>query len=363
LTVLTIHVATRKGPFAVTRTARGWDVGLLGFLGEPVTMVLADPRDRRLYAALAHGHFGPKLHVSDDGGARWREIACPSYPLAPEDAEERPAVHLIWALEPGARAEPGVLWAGTQPGGLFRSTDGGASWTLVESLWHRPERKEWIGGGNDYPGIHSILVDPRDSRRLILAVSVGGVWHSEDAGASWACKADGMFAAYMPPDQRDAPHLQDVHRLARCAARPDVLWAQHHNGVFRSTDNGATWREIATVTPSVFGFAVAAHPDDPETAWFVPAIKDECRVPVDGRLVVARTTDGGARFTEQTEGLPGRNAYDLIYRHALDVDGTGRNLAMGSTTGSLWVSEDGGARWTLVNAHLPPIAAVRFAPA
>lgn len=358
----TIHVATRKGLFAATRGARGWDIALLGFLGEPVTMILADPRDRRLYAALAHGHFGPKLHASDDGGATWREIGCPSFPPAPEDAAEKPAVHLVWALEPGGAAEAGALWAGTQPGALFRSGDRGTSWSLVESLWAKPERQEWFGGGNDYPGIHSVLVDPRDPRRVIVAISVGGVWHSDDAGATWTCKGDGLTAAYLPPDQVAAPHLQDVHRLVRCAARPDALWVQHHNGVFRSTDNGTSWREITTVTPSVFGFPVAVHPRDPETAWFVPAIKDECRVPVDGRVVVAKTTDGGRAFAAKGDGLPGRHAYDLVYRHGLDVDDTGDLLAMGSTTGALWVSEDGGERWTTISAHLPPIAAVRIAP-
>ncbi|WP_446914393.1 hypothetical protein, partial [Klebsiella pneumoniae] len=91
-----------------------------------------------------------------------------------------------------------------------------------------------------------------------------------------------------------------------------------------------------------FGFAVAAHPHDPETAWFVPAVKDECRVPVDGRLVVSRTGDGGRSFQAFGDGLPAFGCYDLVYRHALDVDDTGERLAIGSTTGNLWTSEDGG---------------------
>ena len=48
------------------------------------------------------------------------------------------------------------------------------------------------------------------------------------------------------------------------------------------------------------------------------------------------------------------------YRHGLDVDEAGRRLVMGSTTGALWASNDGGERGQLVNAHLPPIYAVRF---
>ena len=138
------------------------------------------------------------------------------------------------------------------------------------------------------------------------------------------------------------------------------MWMQHHSGIFRSTDAGAPWAQLKPPGDD-FGFAVAAHPRDPETAWFVPAIKDEMRMPRDGALAVTRTRDGGKTWEALRDGLPQRDAYDLIYRHGLDVDETGTRLAMGSTTGALWVSETGGERWQLVNAHLPPIYAVRFA--
>jgi photosystem II stability/assembly factor-like uncharacterized protein len=139
------------------------------------------------------------------------------------------------------------------------------------------------------------------------------------------------------------------------------MWVQHHNAIFRSDDAGMNWTECVDVAPSTFGFAVAAHPSDPDTAWFVPGIKDEKRIPVDGRLVVTRTRDGGKTFEQLAEGLPREHAYHLVYRHSLDVDATGDRLAMGSTTGSLFVSENQGDRWQRVSAELPPIHAVRFA--
>jgi hypothetical protein len=154
--------------------------------------------------------------------------------------------------------------------------------------------------------------------------------------------------------------VQDVHRLVQCLAAPETMWVQHHNGVFRSIDGARSWQEVTTIRPAKFGFAVAAHPHDPDTAWFVPGVKDECRVPVDARLVVARTTDGARSFEVLTEGLPQTQAYDLVYRHALSVDDTGSALAMGSTTGHLWVTENGGDAWSLVAGHLPPINCVRF---
>lgn len=357
-----LNVATRKGLFRFCRKGTTWAAdGRPAFIGEVVTASLADARSGALYAALRHGHFGVKLHRSDDGGSTWRELPAPAFPAAADEADKAPSVDMIWTLEPGGKGAPGVLWAGTLPGALFKSADGGDTWSLVESLWNAPERKEWMGGGYDLPGIHSISVDPRDSRRLTLGVSTGGVWRSDDAGDTWRIVGKGLRNEYLPPARAFDLVPQDVHRLARCAARPEVVWCQHHNGMFRSTDGGDTFAEIKDVKPSVFGFAVAAHPADPDTAWFVPAVKDECRVPVDGRLVVTRTSDGGRRFEALGNGLPARDSYDLIYRHALAVDATGKRLVMGSTTGNLWASDDAGESWTHLAGHLPPIAQVAFA--
>jgi photosystem II stability/assembly factor-like uncharacterized protein len=194
---------------------------------------------------------------------------------------------------------------------------------------------------------------------VFVAISCGGVWDTPDAGVQWTLQGEGLVAAYMPPEQAGQRESQDPHRVARCAAAPDTMWMQHHNGIFRSTDAGATWTQLKPPADD-FGFAVAAHPADPDTAWFVPAIKDELRMPRDGALTVTRTRDGGRTWESLREGLPQRDAYDLIYRHGLDVDASGTRLAMGSTTGALWTSDNAGDSWQLVNAHLPPIYAVRL---
>lgn len=353
-------VATRKGLFTLERHA-DWRIVDTAFLGDPVSITLADARSNTLYAALNLGHFGVKLHRSRDGGAHWEEIAVPSYPPQPEGAEGPDwSLVQVWCLESGGADQPGLLWAGTMPGGLFRSDDHGDSWTLVRSLWDRPERVEWFGGGADSPGIHSICVDPRDAQRVTLAISCGGVWQTEDGGDSWALRADGMYAVYMPPERASDPNIQDPHRMVSCPAAPDVYWLQHHNGLFRSTDGAASWREIGATTPPRYGFPVVVHPRDPDTAWFVPAQADESRFAPDGAVCVHRTRDGGASFETLRDGLPQEHAYHLVYRHALDIDASGERLAMGSTTGGLWLSEDGGEHWQTLGLHLPPIYAVRF---
>jgi hypothetical protein len=359
-----LYVGTRKGLFEFARRNGAWDIVATHFLGEPVTAVLAAGDFD--YAALDLGHFGAKLWRRARGsetGSGWKELAVPMFPPKPEDATDDPhpwSLGQIWILEPGIVA--GRLWAGTMPGGLFRSDDAGESWALNEALWHLPERRQWQGvAGGEQPGINSVLIDPRDPDDIRIGGSTFGVWASGDCGASWRIINRGMYAEYLPPELREQPIAQDVHRLARCAAHPDVVWCQHHNGVFRSEDAGATWHELTAIRPSKFGFAVAAHPRDPDTAWFVPAIKDERRIPVEGKVVVARTRDGGDSFEVLTCGLPQRHAYDLVWRHALAVDDTGELLAFGSTTGGLWISEDGGNSWTMPDARLPPVAVVRFA--
>ena len=366
-----LHVSTRKGLFTLRRSANSqWTISDVAFLGMNITMSLSDPRDGSWFAAIDHGHFGTHLHRSRDQGKTWDEVAVPQYPAGEtvpqrmpdwENIKSKPAaLSEIWSLEAGNADQPGLLWCGTIPGGLFQSTDNGDSWHLNRALWNQPSREQWFGGGKDDPGLHSIFVDPRDSQHVTISISCGGVWQTHDGGETWGCTSNGLRAEYMPPDQAFEPTIQDPHRLAACQASPDHQWIQHHNGIFHSTDGGNHWDEITGVEPSVFGLAVAAHPTDPRTAWFVPAVKDETRVPVDGRLVVTKTTDGGQSFTQHGTGLPETHAYDLVFRHALDVDGTGQQLAMGSSTGNLWISETGGESWQNVSTHLPPIYAVRF---
>jgi hypothetical protein len=363
----TLQVSTRKGLFTIENTGGRWDVANVDFLGDNVTLTLTDPRSGRRFAALDHGHFGVKLHRSTANG--WEEIAAPAYPPKPEGYEEndswgRPlawSTARIWALAAGGADQPGVIWCGTLPGGLFRSRDDGESWELVRSLWDHPLRKKWAGGGADLPGIHSIVVDPRDSRQVSVAVSTGGIWFTADGGDTWTLRGEGMRAEYMPAELAYDPVSQDVHCLVQCAGAPQRMWVQHHNGIFVSSDEGRTFTEITGVEPSAFGFAVAVHPCDPDVAWFVPEIKDEKRIPSGGKLAVTRTRDGGRSFDVLTRGLPQSHAYDIVYRHALALDNSGERLAFGSTTGGLWVSEDQGDSWACVSHTLPPIYAVRFA--
>jgi hypothetical protein len=139
------------------------------------------------------------------------------------------------------------------------------------------------------------------------------------SGASWLQRGEGMRAEYAPPELTHDPINQDVHCLAQCPAAPERMWVQHHNGIFVSSDEGKTFNEITGVEPPTFGFAVVVHPLEPDTAWFVPEIKDEKRIPRDGRVVVTRTHDGAKSFDILANGLPQEHAYDVVYRHAMAI--------------------------------------------
>lgn len=350
-------VATRKGLFELRRKGSDWSIAKVSFLGEPVSMMLPPTSSGRMLAALNLGHFGVKVHASDDGGVNWHEVTTPTYPEQPPEATGVAwKLVQIWSME----SRNDTIWAGTLPGGLFRSDDGGSSWKLNEALWHKPERTEWFGGGYDVPGIHSISPHPTRPKEMLVGISCGGAWVTKDDGAEWALQATGMHAAYMPPDQAENPNTQDTHRIVRCSAKPDVLWTQHHNGIWKSVDDAASWQEVTASPLSSFGFAVAVDPSDADTAWFVPGVADQQRVPVEGALAVNRTRDGGKSFETLRKGLPQSACYDLVYRHGLSVAPDGKQLLMGSTTGGLWASGDAGDSWATVSNHLPPIYAVRF---
>lgn len=360
MTAHKLLIGTNKGLHILERSGKTWE-----FTGEahraiPVSYAAVDPRHGTFWACLDHGHWGVKLHRSRDEGATWEEVPAPRFPVGTELKPGTPAaVSYLWYLAPGHASQPERLYIGTEPGGLFQSDDGGDSFSLVESLWNHPSRPDnWFGGGRDFPGVCSIAIDPRDARHLVVGVSVGGVYESWDGGETWAGRNRGLSASYLP--QPEAEYGHDPHFLLMSPSNPDVWWQQNHCGIFRTANGGESWQDISqTGGPAYFGFAIALDAQDDNTAWVVPAMSDEYRVAVNHALCVCRTQDGGKTWQELRNGLPQQNTYDLVYRHALDIQGDA--LAFGSTTGNLYFSSDRGDSWECLAHHLPPVFSVRFA--
>jgi hypothetical protein len=361
---MTIHPAlwlgTRKGLLRLEHSKEGYRLARLSLEGVPVTYAACDPRSESIWACLDHGHWGQKLSRSSNGGEDWEDVVAPKYP----EGTQRPngdaaTLRYLWSFQHGGDDQPGRLYFGTEPGGLFRSDDDGASFELVRGLWDHPSHTEkfWFGGGRDTPGIHSILVDPRDSRRLTIAISCAGVFRSDDDGETWEGRNKGMTADFLPDP--NSSYGQDPHLIVRSKADPDVLWQQNHCGIFRSVDDAAEWTNVSeTGGPADFGFAIATHDTDARTAWVVPLLSDEKRNAIDGALAVCRTNDGGESWQRLSKGLPQEAAFDVTYRHCLDT--TGDLLAFGTTTGNVFISEDSGESWHCAGSHFPPVYSVRF---
>lgn len=353
-------MGTRKGLVTYKQNNNGsWKYSDTQFLGVPVSIATYDQNTGTWWALLDHGHWGCKLHRSKDG-KQWDELEAPKYPEGEEIKDGVPAAtKLLWAFSNGGNDKPGTIYVGTEPGGLFKSTDNGDSFELVRGLWDHPSRKtQWFGGGRDHPGIHSILVDPKDSDHVYIGISCAGVFETLDGGVNWHPMNHGLKAEFLPDPASEIG--QDPHLVDWCKAQSQVMWQQNHCGIYRTVDGGLNWSDISQPEgPANFGFAIAAHETDPEVAWVVPGISDVMRVAVDQSLCVCRTEDGGKTWKALREGLPQESAFDITYRHALDL--MGETLAFGTTTGNAYISTNNGDSWAALSTNLPMVHSVEFA--
>jgi hypothetical protein len=369
---LLLLIATRKGAFLLRTSVDRARFSVEGphFLGQIVHHAVLDPRDRRsMLLAASTGHLGPTVFRSDDFGVTWQEAAHPpQFSKATEGRRARAVDHVFW-LTPGHPNEPGVWYAGTSPQGLFRSEDGGSTWRGVEALNDHPMLDTWTGGEQDGtpdgPKLHSILIDPRDPRRIYVGMSSGGVFTSDDKGATWGPLNIGSRAEFLPNALPE--YGQDPHRVALHPLRPDRLYQQNHCGIYRMDRPEDRWIRIGEAMPpdiGDIGLPLALHAREPDTAWVFPMDGSTVwpRVSPGGRPAVYVTRDAGASWQRQDRGLPRRQAWLTVKRQAMcadELDPVG--LYFGTTSGELWASRDEGGQWRCIVRHLPEIYAVEAA--
>jgi photosystem II stability/assembly factor-like uncharacterized protein len=346
-------VGTRKGLF-VLRGPRGerMDVAARAFAGQVVEYAVRDPRTGTAYASVTHGQFGPRLYYADDPLGEWEQANGPAFPDDVGATLER-----TWIVQPGE--DDGVLYAGVAPAALFRSEDSGRSWTLVRGLWNVPTRPEWNPGAGGL-ALHSIATWPGEPERLAVGISAAGVWITEDRGETWRTGYEGLVPEYLPEEARADTHALCVHNMHRAPRRPDRLFLQFHGGVYRSDDAGATWIPIAEGLPSDFGFPLVVDPAEPDRAFVIPLSSAGDRVTPEGRVRVYETVDAGRRWDARAHGLPDRDAYLTILRQAFGTDGRDPlGLYFGATSGEVFGSPDGGRTWSTIAPRLAPVTSVR----
>jgi photosystem II stability/assembly factor-like uncharacterized protein len=349
-------VGTKKGLFALEGEPGGaFAVGARAFAGEPVEYAMRDPRTGRVLAAVTSPFYGPKIWLADDVDGDWQQAAGVALPEGGDAALER-----IWVIVAGE--DESTVYAGGDPGVLFVSRDGGATWELERTLWDHPTRPDWTPGGGGLC-LHSIVPWPGDPDRLALALSAVGVWLTDDGRRTWRHGNDGIRPRYLPEDAGPTMTLC-VHDLHRAPRRPERMFMQFHGGVYRSDDAGESWTDIGAGLPSDFGFPMALDPADPDSAYVIPLAADMDRVTPDGRVRVYETRDAGASWTARGDGLPGEHAYLTVLRQAFDRAGEGPALELyfGATSGDVFGSGDAGATWSAAASHLPPVYSVRTTP-
>ncbi|MFC9296818.1 WD40/YVTN/BNR-like repeat-containing protein [Streptomyces sp. NPDC057011] len=352
-------VGTRKGLFIGRRRGDGpWEFEGPHFNAQAVYAAAVDRRGPapRLLVGADSLHWGPSVFSSDDLGATWREPAAAAVKF-PKDTGA--SLERVWQLQPAGPEAPDVVYAGTEPAALFRSVDRGESFELVRPLWEHPSRSRWVPGGGG-EGLHTVITDPRDPDTVTVAVSTAGVFRTEDGGASWTPSNEGVSAVFLPDPHPE--YGQCVHKIARDAGDTDRLYLQNHWGVYRSDDAGTRWTDIGGGLPSDFGFAVAAHPHRPDTAYVFPLNADSDRVPAGHRCRVFRTRDAGETWEPLSKGLPAGDHYGTVLRDALctdDADPAG--VYFGNRNGELYASHDDGESWQLLAEHLPDVLCVRAA--
>jgi photosystem II stability/assembly factor-like uncharacterized protein len=360
-----VLVGTRKGAFVLTSDGRRerWDVHGPLFGGWEIYHLKGSPaHPDRLYASQGTSWFGQVIQRSDDGGQTWEAVGNRFvYEGVPGthqwyDGTPHPwEFARVWHLEPSA-TDPDTVYAGVEDAALFRSTDGGQTWQEIPGLRRHESAPSWQPGAGGMC-LHTILLDPMDPARIVVAISSAGTFRTDDAGTTWRPVNRGLRSEQLPNPTAEVGHC--VHRLAMHRSRPDVLFMQKHWDVMRSDDGGESWREVSGDLPSDFGFPIDVHAHEPDTIYVVPIKSDSEHYPPEGKLRVYRSRTGGGEWEALTKGLPQRDCYVNVLRDAMAVDSLEAcGVYFGTTGGQVYASRDAGDSWAPIVRDLPAVLSV-----
>ncbi|HWX56471.1 MAG TPA: exo-alpha-sialidase [Verrucomicrobiae bacterium] len=355
-----ILVGTMKGLFVLRSNGarKRWEPGGPYSIGSPVYAAAFDQRHgrHRLWWTQQSFRWGTSLASSDDYG---RTVTEPQTYSIKFPAESGVTLKNIWQICVNAADQPDTLYCGVEPSALFESRDAGASWSLVQGLFNHPHRAKWTPGGGGMC-LHTIVPHPTDRKRMMVAMSTGGVYRTVDGGKTWEARNQGVRADFLP--EKHPEFGQCVHKIVQDSANPQRLFLQNHWGLYRSDDSGDSWKDIANGVPSDFGFCMVAHPHDPDTVYIVPIESDEYRCTPEGKLRVYRTRNAGASWEALTRGLPQKNALETVLRDCLSADTLDpAGIYLGTRSGKVYGSSDEGKSWQLIAEGLPAVVCVKAA--
>jgi photosystem II stability/assembly factor-like uncharacterized protein len=351
-------VGTQKGAFVFTSNHRRkrWTIQGPMLKGAEVNDVFIDTRGKPAWHACVTSYWwGTDVHTSHDGGKTWQK----SDGGVKFEESSGKTVARVWCVTPGTREEPRVLYAGVDPGALFKSGDGGKNWTEVKAVSNHATRKLWNPGAGGLM-VHSIVPHPSDARKMFIGISAAGVFATEDDGQSWEPRNKNVLADFQPDKFPDAG--QCVHHLVGHPSTPTVLYQQNHCGVYRSDNEGKDWTDISKGLPSRFGFPMQVNPHDPDTVFVIPEEGGEFRASATGRFAVYRSSNRGKTWKPLTKGLPGKPSFLHVHRQGMAHDDLQPyGLYVGSSNGQIFWSRDNGNSWQKLAEHLPQIYSLNCA--
>jgi hypothetical protein len=360
-----VLVGTHKGAFVLTADGKRdkWEVSGPFFGGWEVYHVKGSPADpNRLYASQTSGWFGQQIQRSDDGGKTWNPVGN-KFMYEGEtgthqwyDGKPHPwEFKRVWHLEPSLD-DPDTVYAGVEDAAIFKSSDGGATWLELPALRSHSTSLRWQPGAGGMC-LHTILIDPKNPKRMYVAISAAGAFRTDDGGQSWKPINQGLHSQFLPEPGAEVGHC--VHRIALHRSRPEVLYMQKHWDVMRSDNAGDLWTEVSGNLPTDFGFPIDVHAHEPETIYVIPIKSDGEHFPPEGKLRVYRSRTGGNEWEALTNGLPQSDCYVNILREAMSVDSMDPcGIYFGTTGGQVYGSSDGGDSWAPIVRDLPAVLAV-----
>jgi len=377
-----ILVGTKKGAFILTADGKrqNWKVSGPHFAGWEIYHLKGSPADPdRIYASQSSIWFGQIIQRSDDGGKNWNTPGSSSEELKGPEGFPRGESNKftyagavgthkwydgtqhawefkrVWHVEPSL-TDPDTAYAGVEDAAIFKTTDGGRTWRELSGL-RGAKGHLWQPGAGGM-AVHTILLDPKNPRRIFIAISAAGAFRTDDGGETWKPINRGLKSPYELPDP-DAEVGHCVHRIALHPTRPDVLFMQKHWDVMRTENAGEQWREVSGNLPSDFGFPIEVHAHEPETIFVVPIKSDSEHYPPDGKLRVYRSRTGGGEWQALTKGLPQKNCYVNVLRDAMSIDSLDPcGVYFGTTGGQVYASSNGGNSWNVIVHDLPAVLSV-----
>lgn len=386
-----VLVGTRKGAFIITSDGKRqkWDVTSPLFTGWEIYHMKGSPADpNRIYASQSSGWFGQVIQRSDDGGKTWTQPGTPpgeptttpdgmpkgesnkfvydesketGAPLTTHqhfDGTQKPWVFKrVWHIEPSLN-DPDAVYAGVEDAALFKSTDGGKSWKELAGLRGHGTGPKWSPGAGGM-GLHTIILDPSNPKRMWIAISAAGAFRTDDGGKTWTPINKGLKSPYLPEPTPEIGFC--VHHMCMHPKKPGVLYMQLHQGggILRTDNAGDLWQDVNGNLPTDFGFPIDVHAHEPETIYVVPMSPDLGRYPPEGKLKVWRSKTGGKEWEPLSKGLPQENCFVNVLRDAMGVDSLQPcGIYFGTTGGQVYASADSGDSWTPIVRDLPSVLSV-----